>query len=392
MINSFGREIMEKVTMPPLMAYFSELPDPRSNINKVYPLQVVVVITILAVMSFARGWEAIEEYAKMKKDWLAKFLPLENGVPGHDVYRRVFTCLDSKLVEKCFMAWVRDIKKKVDHEIIAIDGKSIRGTFNAATGKCIHVVSAWATTNKLIFGQTKVDEKSNEITAIPTLLDEIALSGAIITIDAMGCQYEIANKIIRRGGHYLFSLKGNQGNLHEDVEYYFKDLDFNKPAKEAGKITFKTTVTFDDGHGRHEMREIAVSDDVQWLHERHPNWKTIQSIGIVDRAVEKKGKVTVERRHFISSLPACPVIFATVVRAHWGIENTLHYSLDVAYREDACRVRKDNGPENLSIIRKISLTVARAGREPKRSLVGTIRMMAWSDKYMEQVLFNSDLS
>jgi predicted transposase YbfD/YdcC len=378
--------------MPPLMAYFSEIPDPRSDINRVYPLYEVIAITILAVISFARGWEDIERYAIAKREWLAKFLPLEHGIPKHDVYRRVFICLDSKMIERCFMAWVRDMKRNVDGEIIAIDGKSIKGTFNAATGKCVHIVSAWAAANKLVFGQVKVGEKTNEITAIPALLDEIALEGAVVTIDAMGCQYEIANKIIKRGGNYLFSLKGNQGTLHEDAVEYFADLDFDKPAKEAGKISFKTTVFFDEKRGRREEREVAVTDDVQWLHERHPNWTSIKSIGIVECAREVKGKTSVERRHFVSSLPACPFLFATVVRAHWGIGNTLHYPLDVAYLEDACRIRTDNGPENMNIIKKTGLTVARAAKGSRDSLVGTIRKMAWSDDFMEQALFHSGLA
>jgi predicted transposase YbfD/YdcC len=375
--------------IPPLMGYFSVVPDPRKDINKKYPLYEVIAITLLAVMSFAHGWEDIEAYAKTKKEWLSRFLPLDKGIPKHDVYRRVFTCLDSKLIERCFMAWVRDIKKNLDGEIIAIDGKSIKGTFNAASGKCVHLVSAWACANKLVFAQVKTDEHSNEITAIPTLLDQVALEGATVTIDAMGCQYKIADKIIKKGGNYLFSLKGNQSNLREDVEEYFSDLDFDKPASEAGKITFKSAVTFSDKHGRHEEREIAVSDDVKWLYERNPHWKSIKSIGIVECTRQDKNKTTVERRHFISSLPADPVLFGKTVRAHWGVENSLHYILDVDYGEDACRIRKDNGPENMNILRKIALTIARSDTSSKSSMASRIKQMAWSDSYLENLLFLS---
>jgi predicted transposase YbfD/YdcC len=378
--------------LPPVTAYFVNVPDPRSDINKLYPLYEVIVITILAVISFATGWEGIEEYANAKRRWLEKFIPeLKNGVPHHDVYRRVFGALDSKVIEKCFMNWVRDIKKTKAGEVIAIDGKSIRGTFNAETGKCVHIVSAWACANKLVFGQVKTDEHSNEITAIPTLLEQICLEGAVVTIDAMGCQYEIADQIVRKKGDYLFSLKGNQTNLHKDIVEYFARLDFDKPAKAAGPITFKTTVTFDDKHGRHEEREIAVSDDVEMFHKMYPKWKSMNTFGIVESTVTEKGKTTVERRHFISSLSAAdPKRFAEVVRAHWGIENSLHYVLDVDYGEDRCRVRKDNGPENLNIIRKIGLTLAKADKKSKMSLIGRKRMMAWGDEYMEKVLFDTD--
>jgi predicted transposase YbfD/YdcC len=382
--------MMPKVEeLPPLMGYFSVVPDPRKDINKKYPLYEVIAITILAVLSSAHGWEDIETYAKAKQEWLSKFLPLDKGIPKHDVYRRVFTSLDSKLIEQCFMAWVRDIKKKIDGEIVAIDGKSIKGTFNAASGKCVHVISAWACANKLIFGQVKTDEHSNEITAIPPLLDQIALEGATVTIDAMGCQYKIADKIIRKGGNYLLSLKGNQSNLQEDVEEYFKDLDFDKPASQAGKITFKSAVTFSDKHGRHEEREIAVSDDVQWLYKRNPKWTSIKTIGIVECTRQNKDKTTVERRLFISSLPADAELFGKTVRAHWGIENSLHYILDVDYGEDACRIHKDNAPENWNIVRKIALTIARSDTASKSSMASRIKQIAWSDSYLEHLLFHS---
>jgi predicted transposase YbfD/YdcC len=201
----------------PIMQYFSSIPGPRKDTNKKYPLYEVIVITILAVMSFAKGWEDIERYGKAKRHWLSKFLDLKFGIPKHDVYRRVFTVLKPRFIEDCFMNWVRAIKQSIQREIIAIDGKTARGTFNAETGKALHLVSAWATANRLVFGQVKTDEKSNEITAIPTLLDKIALEGCIVSIDAMGCQYEIADKIVKKKADYLFSLKGNQGTLHEDV-------------------------------------------------------------------------------------------------------------------------------------------------------------------------------
>ena len=373
----------------PIMGYFSDIPDPRKEINKKYPLYEIVAITILAVMSFAKGWEDIERYGRAKRRWLSKYLKLKNGIPKHDVYRRVFTVLRPELIENCFMNWVRAIKQNVPREIIAIDGKTAKGSFNAESGKALHVVSAWATANQLIFGQVKTDDKSNEITAIPILLDKIALEGCIVSIDAMGCQYGIADKIVRKKADYVFSLKGNQGNLHEDVKEYFADFDFSKPASAMKYISFQSTSTHEEKRGRIEDRDYAVSDDVKWLHQRHRRWKTIKSIGFVDSRRDEKGKVTYERRHFVSSLPADAQVFANAVRSHWGIENSLHYVLDVAFGEDSSRIRSDNGPENMSFIRKIALTIARLDTETKSSVAGRIKQMAWSEDYLEQMLFDS---
>jgi len=280
---------MENPKLPPLMEYFSNIEDPRRETkNKKYPLIEVIVITFLAVMSGADGWESIERYGIMREQWLRKFLVLKEGIPKHDVYRRVLCALRSELLETCFMNWVRDIKRDILREIIAIDGKTLRGMltksrFKAGTEvKSIHLVSAWATANQLVFAQIQTEDKSNEITAIPLLLEQIAIKGCIITIDAMGCQYEIANKIVKKEADYVFSLKGNQENLHEAVEEYWSMLDFNKPASEAKYITFSSVSTYEEKHGRKETRDYAVSDDVEWLKEQFPLWKTINSIGVVE--------------------------------------------------------------------------------------------------------------
>jgi predicted transposase YbfD/YdcC len=232
--------------MIPLMEYFTGIPDPRSKVNRKYPLHEIIVITILAVVSFAKGWEDIERYGKAKRKWLSKHLALEFGIPKHDVYRRVFNVLKPELIEACFMNWVRSIKENTCREIIAIDGKTVRGSFNSENGKSLHIVSAWATSNRLVFGQVKTDEKSNEITAIPTLLDKIALEGSIVSIDAMGCQYKIADKIVKKKADYVFSLKGNQGNLHEDVQEYFANVDFEKPASATKHVSFKSVSTHEE--------------------------------------------------------------------------------------------------------------------------------------------------
>ncbi|GHT65384.1 H repeat-associated protein YdcC [Spirochaetia bacterium] len=381
-----------KAARKPIIDYFSEVKDPRTNRNKLrkYPLEEVIIITILAVISSAKGWEDIERYGKAKRKWLEKFLPLAEGIPKHDVYRLVFIKLNPQEIEKCFMNWVRDIKQSIDREVIAIDGKSVRGTFNAESGKSLHLVSAWATANRLIFGQVKTDEKGNEITAIPHLLEKIALEGSIVTIDAMGCQHAIAEQIVSKKADYVFSLKGNQGKLHEAVEEYWEGLDFNAPASAQERyIRFNSSSTHDTGHGREEYRDYAISDDVAWLRKDFPLWKTIRSIGMAEEHRQAGEKTTTERRYFVTSLEADAELFARAVRSHWGIENSLHYVLDVAFGEDACRIKKDNGPENMAFIRKIALTLARSDQESKSSMVGRLKEMGWDNDYLERMLFNS---
>jgi predicted transposase YbfD/YdcC len=379
-----------ELPLPPITEYFSVIKDPRIERKKLYPLIEVIVITLLAVMAFAQGWEDIERFGKAKKAWLSKFLKLEHGIPKHDVYRRVFCVLNPKEIERCFMNWVRAVKNNYDREVIAIDGKTVCGSFNAKTGeKAIHMVSAWATQNRLIFGQVKTADHSNEITAIPSLLDMLALEGCIVTIDAMGCQYKIADKIVTGNADYLFSLKGNQETLHKDVEEYLSEIDFDHLDKIPSEMGINTVKTHDVDHGRIEHRHCAVSGNVAWLIERHPDWKTIRSIGMVESMRDSNGKITTERRYFISSLPPDAEQFENTVRAHWGIENSLHYVLDVAFKEDACRIKTGDAPENMTFIRKMALTLARSDKESKSSMAGRIKEMAWSDEYLEKLLFHS---
>jgi predicted transposase YbfD/YdcC len=280
---------MGNTKLPPLMKYFSHIEDPRRETkNKKYPLIEVIVIAFLAVMSGADGWESMERYGVMRKKWLGRFLALAEGIPKHDVYRRVLYAIRSELLEACFMNWVRDIKQDIQREVIAIDGKTVRGMatksrFNAGTEvKSIHLVSAWATENQLVFAQVQTEEKSNEITAIPVLLEQIAIAGCIVTIDAMGCQYEIADKIVKKEADYVFSLKGNQEILHEEVKEYWDMLNFNKPAAQAKYIAFRSVSTYKKKHGRKEALDYAVSEDLQWLHKQFPQWKTINSIRMVE--------------------------------------------------------------------------------------------------------------
>jgi predicted transposase YbfD/YdcC len=370
------------------MDYFKDIKDPRIDRNKDYPLIEVIVITILAVMAFAEGWEDIETYGLAKQAWLKKFLPLRNGIPKHDVYRRVFNRLQPAAIEQCFMAWVRDIKQDAPREIIAVDGKTVRGSFNTRLEtSALHLVSAWATGNRLVLAQVKTRDKSNEITAIPCLLELIALDGCIVTIDAMGCQHKIAEQIISQKADYVFALKENQESLYQDVTEYFQDIDFSHPEPDV-----LVDSTFDVDHGRLERRCYGVSGNVRWLTERRPAWKTINSIGIVQSVRETPEKTSTERRYYVSSLAPDPKLFATAVRAHWGIENSLHYVLDMVFREDASRIKTGCAPENWACFRKIALTVARSDRQSRDSVKSRVKQMAWSDEYLERLLFHSSFA
>jgi predicted transposase YbfD/YdcC len=380
--------MVQRKKVPPLAEYFKDVEDPRIDRKKLYPLIEVILIALLALMSGAEGWEDMQDYGNAKLWWLKRFLPLENGIPGHDVFRRVFCRLIPQQIERCFMAWVHELKMDIKREVIAVDGKTMRGSVGKQAGiKAAHMVSAWATENRLVLAQVKTEDKSNEITAIPELLGMIALKGAIVTIDAMGCQYKIADQIVGAGGDYLFSLKGNQERLEEDVELYFRDIDFECPEAEVQVYT-----SFEADHGRLERRKHAVTGDVRWLIERHPKWKTIGSIGVIEekRETGKGGeKVSVERRHYVSSLPADAELLAFAARAHWGIENSLHYILDVAFREDACRISRGFSPQTLGSIRKLAMTLVRSDVESKLSIRKRLKKLAWSDEYFEQLLFHS---
>jgi predicted transposase YbfD/YdcC len=376
---------MPEKSILPLMDYFKAIQDPRIERKKLYPLIEVIVIALLAIMSGAEGWEDMEDYGNAKAWWLQQFLPLKNGIPKHDVFRRVFIRLIPEQIEQCFRAWVADLHMPIDRQVFAVDGKTIRGSLNKrADVKAAHIVSVWAAENRLVLAQTKVDEKTNEITAIPDVLGMIALKGAIVTIDAMGCQYKIANQIVEAGGDYLFSLKGNQETLCDDVEEYFKDLDFERPEPEV-----QVYQDFEIDHGRAERRKHGVTGDVQWLIERHPLWSTIQSIGVIEEKRRIGEEESVERRYYVSSLPVDPELVAHAARAHWGIENSLHYILDVMFREDACRIKSGNAPENLNRFRKIALTLVRQDTASKLSIRKRLKKLMWSDEYFADLLFHA---
>lgn len=328
-----------------------EIPDHRIAGMVTYPLDEILLATLVGVLCGADDWDVIELLSREYLAWLQRFLPYRSGIPHAQTFRKVFRLLDPKVLEKCFGAWVASLQEAV-RGVIAVDGKTLRGSKESADGSgALHLLSAYACEAGLVIGQRAVDGKSNEITAIPDLLEMLAIKGAIISIDAMGTQKEIAMKIVHKEADYVLALKGNQGALHDDVKRFFEDGELAKIC-----AAHKTT---DAGHGRIEERECLVTEDIDWLKERHPEWKNVHSIAaITSKRIDKKtGQISVETRFYITSLPADPVAILAATRAHWAIENNLHWQLDVTFDEDRCRTRKDFSPLNLAIVRHMVLNM-----------------------------------
>lgn len=367
---------MDKPTAS-ILHHFSTINDPRVNRQKKHQLQDIFFITLCAVICGADNWVAVEEFGKAKEAWFTEQLDLENGIPSHDTFGDVFAAIDTEQFSESFSKWVADLANLTDGEVIAIDGKCLRRSLDKASNKAaIYMVSAWAQQNSLVLGQVKVDEKSNEITAIPKLLSRLDIAGAVVTIDAMGCQRKIAKQIVLQGGDYVLSLKGNQGLLHEDVATYFTSS--LSPAA--------AVVTYDGGHGRVETRAVRVTEDIAWLKENHA-WSGLRSIVAVTATRESESKVTEETRYFVSSLTADnPEKLEHAVRAHWAIENNLHWVLDIAFDEDSNRTRKGHSAANLAVIRHIALNLI---KQEKTSKVGvkTKRLKAgWDNDYLLRVI------
>jgi predicted transposase YbfD/YdcC len=375
---------MEDSVLPTIAQHFGDLTDPRIDRTKLHQLLDILVIAICAVIAGADNWEDVEEFGKARIEWFRTFLELPNGIPSHDTFTRVFARLDPKQFQTCFMRWMSAASEVIGGQVIAIDGKVLRRSHDKGVGKAaIDMVSAWATANRLVLGQVKVDEKSNEITAIPQLLEALEVSGCIVTIDAMGCQTEIAEKIIEREAEYVLSLKENQGRLYEDVERLFVDLEDSQ--YKAYAFDYEKTVNKD--HGRIEIRECwTISDPEVLRHLRGAaNWRNLATVSRI-RAQRWLGeeKSCEDRYHLASIAGAKRVLWA--VRSHWGIENELHWTLDLAFDEDRCRVRKDHGPENFALLRHIALNLLKQEKTCKRSIKGKRLLAGWKQDYLLKVL------
>ncbi|NEO25175.1 ISAs1 family transposase [Moorena sp. SIO4A5] len=364
--------------------HFSDLKDPRVDRSKLHKLIDIITITICAVISGADTWVDIELYGKTKYKWLKKFLELPNGIPSHDTIARVFAKLETEQLQQCFLKWVQSISQVTFGEIVAIDGKTLRHSYDKSSDKAaIHMVSAWATANRLVLGQVKVDEKSNEITAIPKLIKVLELSGCIITIDAMGCQKEIVKQIVAKEADYLITLKKNQAYLYERVEKIVNTL----PKSRLKNITISQYLQSETGHNREEHRYYQMLSNVKEAIDPNGEWEKLNSIGWVDYwRKEKDGKTSFERRYYISSLPNNAELLAKAIRQHWCIENQLHWVLDVQFLEDDSRIRKDNAPENLAIIRQIALNLLKQESTEKTGIKTKRKKAGWDNDYLLKVL------
>lgn len=370
-----------------LIIRLSILKDPRDSRGLRHRLVDVFAIALLAMICGADDAEDMEEFGLAHEHWLKQYLELAHGVPSQDTFLRVFALFDPQMFREFFVQWVQTLHRVREGSHIAIDGKTLRHSFDEASGaKAIHMVSAWLSDAGLVLGQQKTDEKSNEITAIPKLLDMLQIKGGIITIDAMGCQKEIAQKIVDKGADYVLALKGNQGNLHNDVSDFLNSAMQDK--FEDTPHFFKETI--EKGHGRIETRRYMTTSDIGWLGKQKLEWADLTSVGIVESIRTIKGKSSCERRCFISSLPAKDIDkFSRAVRDHWGIENSLHWVLDMVFDEDASRARNKNVAENLAILRHITLNIIKNDKtvhRKKLSIKTKRKKASWDPGYLANLI------
>lgn len=365
---------------------FADLEDPRVVGRTAHKLLDIIVIAICAVLSGAEGWADVEVFGETKEAWLRQFLELPNGIPSHDTFGRVFGQLDGEAFQRSFNRWVSQVFTVTPGQVIAIDGKTVRGSQDKLTGKeAVHMVSAWAQANGLVLGQLKTDEQSNEIRAVPELLEQLYLKGCIVTLDAMGCQKAIAQKIIDRGADYVLPVKGNQGHLERDLRDWFdyaQQTDFQA-------TTFTYAKTINKGHGRIEVRQCwAIDDPLAFDYIRHyEGWANLKSIALVQRERRQGDTLSVETQLYISSLPSDAERILACSRHHWAIENSLHWVLDVVFHEDAARNRQNNSAENLTVLRHIALNLLKQASLPKKmSVRGKRFKVALDTDYLLQVL------
>jgi len=366
---------------PTFIEHFKDIEDPLLQKRKLHKLDDIFFITLCAVICGCDGWVVIEKFAKMKRDWFEQYLSLEHGIPSHDTFGRVFSLIDPEQFQVCFSNWIKDIVKNVTGDVIAVDGKCLRRSHDKSSHKsAIYMVSAWSHDNQITLGQVKVDEKSNEITALPALLKNLDVTGSIITTDALNTQKNSAKIIVENGGDYLSALKGNQSTLHDDVALFFE----NTPKSYIkGLSTHKTT---EKGHGRKEEREVTSCNNIEWLTKEH-KYPHLASIISVKSKRFYNGEWSQEIRYFISSVKHNNAEkFAHYVRAHWGVENSLHWTLDMAFDEDSCRIRQGFAAQNMAILKHISLNLLKSETEQKVGIKIKRQMAGWDNNYLLKIL------
>jgi predicted transposase YbfD/YdcC len=375
----------EEPELGSIRKHFSKVKDPRVDRTKRHKLLDMILIAICGVICGADSWVDIELFGKSKLEWLKSFLTLPNGIPSHDTFGRVFAIINPEEFEKSFLEWVQAINELTQGQVIAIDGKQLRGSQNSESGKeAIYMVSAWATENELVLGQRKVDDKSNEITAIPKLLRLLEIAGCIVTIDAIGTQTKITKTIVEQGGDYLLAVKENQGNLYEDIHDLFEDdqhYNFSGAPYDYAKSVNKD-------HGRIEIRQCWAISDPEYLAQirDRERWHSLKSLAMIvsERRIGEKSEI--QTRYFITSLESQAEKILKVKRSHWGIENRLHWVLDIAFDEDRSRVRKDNAPQNFAVLRHMALNLLKQEHTVKAGIKAKRLKCGWDTDYLHKVL------
>jgi predicted transposase YbfD/YdcC len=359
--------------------HFNDLPDPRQRGKIIYPLDEILLLTLLAVLAGADSFVEIARFGDKKLDLLRRFRPFRDGTPSHDHLGDIFAALDAEQFQRCFVAWVASLTG-VPEGVVAVDGKTVRRSGGKAGKGAIHMVSAFAAGQRLVLGQTKVAEKSNEIVAIPRLLDLLAIEGAIVTIDAMGCQRAIARKITDKKADYIFGLKGNQGSLRDDVELLVSE----QKARNFVDSEISRAETIDADNGRIETRVTTVIHDVEWLRKRH-DWPGLKAVAIVESTRETKGKIERETRYYITSLVMLAHLLGPAIRSHWAVENSLHWVMDMVFRDDECRVRTNHAPANFTTIKHMACNLLRRP-SGKDSMRVRRKVAAWDDEFLASLI------
>jgi len=361
-----------------LVSIFGSIEDPRSHINQLHNLSDILLIGITSVVCGAETWKQMVEFANSKEDFLRDFLELPNGIPSEDTINRLFSSIDSSQFESCFIDWVNSISDISKGQVIAIDGKTLRGAKSKGKKSPVHMVSAWANQNNLVLGQIRVNDKSNEITAIPKLLETLLIEGNIITIDAMGTQTNIANKIIENNADYILAVKENQKELLSEIKDEFR---FSK--------TIETDTNIDIGHGRIETRKCSVVSEFQFIENKDNKWNSLKQVIKIESIREFKNSNKAQEkatRYYITSLEDNAEKHQEYIRSHWGVENKLHWTLDVAFSEDASRKRNKNAAQNYSILLKIALNLLKNEKTTKQGIAGKRLKAGWNNDYLLKVL------